>query len=105
MTVKLILSFNKTDPEDVMEPAPWPIGIDQNNRVTSGLPGEEGATLIGFAEPDEWELYAMANAAVDSPALVKGLCPVFVEAEGDDDEPPKMFKFSLTIAEVGVFDA
>lgn len=76
----LVIDLKRDD--DIMVPAPWPIGIDADNKVTSGLGNDDGAILIGFAKAGEQGLthYTEDIDAIDWDA--EELVPVFSKDGG-----------------------
>ena len=72
---KLVIDFKRDD--DIMVPAPWPIGLDDNNVVTSGLGHDDGAVLIGFAIEGEQTVVFFADQIADIDWEQDSLVPVF----------------------------
>jgi hypothetical protein len=89
---KIIIEFEH---EDVMTPRPWPVGINAEGIVTSGLGPDDGATLIGFGPKGKQEITVWLIAASTNPEIVKGLVPTFSNEGG-------LFEWSLPIAELKV---
>lgn len=57
---------------------PWPIAVDQDMVVVSGLGEDDGARLIGFQEPGVQTVVLLATAWVQGDLdAAKGLEPVF----------------------------
>ncbi|WP_025157233.1 hypothetical protein [Leifsonia aquatica] len=73
-TVKAVIHLEHNDPHDR---APWPIGIDENKRVTSGLGPDDGASLIGFGPAGSYDVTVFAEAALANPESVVGLVATF----------------------------
>lgn len=68
--------------EDIMVPAPWPIGIDANGVVTSGLGNDDGAVLIGFAQSNVQGLEHTADEIDSIDWEAQDLVPVFSKNGG-----------------------
>jgi hypothetical protein len=60
---------------------PYPVHI-REKRVVQGLGADDGAWLIGFAQPGKQELAVMADEGLADPASVAGLVPIFSNAGG-----------------------
>jgi hypothetical protein len=88
-TNKAIITFESPD---VMASKPWPIGIDVNDNVTSGLGKDDGARLIGFGELGKQYVSVLIEDARDNPESVKGLVPTFAKDGG-------LFEWSIPVAE------
>lgn len=89
---RLIITFESLG---VHQPQPWPIGIDENNIVTSGLGRDDGATLIGFGVQRNYHVDVYASEIREHPEKAVGLVPTFATASG-------MFEWSIRIKEVSV---
>lgn len=76
----LIIDFKRD--EDIMVPAPWPVGIDATNKVTSGLGNDDGSFLIGFAQPGVEGLAYMPEDIGDIDFEAEELVPVFSNGKG-----------------------
>jgi hypothetical protein len=70
----------KFQTEDVMQPQPWPIGVDDDGKVTSGLGPDDGAHLVGFGPRDEWTITVLRSQM--TPENVVGLSPTFSDGHG-----------------------
>lgn len=92
---KLIIEFQHTD---VMQSKPWPIGIDADNIVKSGLGPDDGALLIGFGPFGEQSVSVMPEDARKDPATVVGMSPSFSNAGG-------LFSWFATISALAVVEA
>lgn len=93
---KIIIEFEHTD---VMSPRPWPVGINEQAVVTSGLGPDDGATLIGFGPKGAQEITVWLVAASEKPEIVKGLVPTFASRDGSG-----LFEWSIPIAEIRFLD-
>jgi hypothetical protein len=63
---------------NVMDPAPWPILLDENWRVLSGMgPEGDGAQLVGFGPAGEQTVEVYAWEAMKHPENVEGMTPTF----------------------------
>lgn len=73
---KLIIDFKH---DDVMQPKPWPVAINDDNKVTSGLGNDDGATWNGFARKGEMGFFAAPTdfATIDFEA--EDIVPVFTK--------------------------
>lgn len=77
---KLIIDFQH---DDVMQPKPWPVTIDENNDATSGLGNDDGARLVGFGESGSvGSALILPEDARKDPASVIGLVPTFSTGTG-----------------------
>lgn len=65
------------DQTDVMKPRPWPIRLDADYKVTSGLGQDDGALLVGFGPAGQQTITVYAEQAVADPASVVGLTATF----------------------------
>ena len=83
--------------EDIMVPAPWPVGIDADNKVTSGLGNDDGAVFIGFAQPGVEGLAYMPEDIGDIDFEAEELVPVFSNGGG-------FFNWNLIIRGVRVIE-
>lgn len=90
---KLIIEFQH---EDVMQPRPWPVGVNADDIVTSGLGHDDGARLLGFGLQGEQTVTVFPDAARKDPASIVGLVPTFSSAGGG------MFEWSHPVREMGV---
>lgn len=71
---RLIIEFQHTD---VHEPAPWPIGINDDNVVTSGLGHDDGAVFLGFARKGQQEYFASPTDIGILDFQAQDIVPVF----------------------------
>lgn len=92
--MSLIIEFQH---HDVLEPRPWPVAVDSQGIVTSGLGPDDGATLIGFGPKGEQRITVWLVAASQKPEIVKGLVPSFSDINGKG-----LFEWSIPIAELTV---
>lgn len=68
--------------EDVHQPRSWPIGINDDNIVTSGLGAHDGAVFIGFAHPGVEGLAYTTEDIGDIDFEAEELVPVFSNGHG-----------------------
>ena len=87
---KLIIEFKHSD---VMEPRPWPIGINDDNIVTSGLGNDDGAVWIGFARKGEQAYFASPRDIGTLDFETQDIVPVFTNNG-------QMFNWDIPIAEI-----
>lgn len=91
--MSLVIHFVR--PEDPAARHPWPVAVDGNNRVQSGLGSDDGATLMGFEKPGSHSLEVMVADAIEKPELVLGLHPIFGGSGG-------MFSWALEVQQLEV---
>lgn len=91
---KMILEFEH---HDVMEPKPWPVAINEENDVTSGLGTDDGARLIGFGMLGEQHVEVWPEHAWADPQLVVGLAASFATPSG-------MFEWALKVQSIKVVE-
>lgn len=73
----MIISF-KTGPDGKR---PYPVAVDEQNNVTSGLGEDDGARLAGFSPHGKCE-FALSVADVRAiPSIAVGLSPTFSDGE------------------------
>jgi hypothetical protein len=89
---KTIIKFES---EGLSQSHPWPVGLDENNVVTSGLGPDDGAILIGFGERGQYSIDVVAEDACKNPDSVVGLVPTFVKGGS-------MFEWTCIVAELTV---
>lgn len=65
--------------EDVHARRPWPIGINDDNIVTSGLGEDDGATWVGFAPLGETTFLAPTYDLATLDFDAQNIVPVFVK--------------------------
>jgi hypothetical protein len=70
----LIIDFKHSD---VNEPRPWPIGINDDNIVTSGLGKDDGAVFIGFARKGEQKYFGSVRDILSIDFENEDIVPVF----------------------------
>jgi hypothetical protein len=87
---KLIIEFKH---EDVMEPRPWPVGINDDNEVTSGLGNDDGAVWIGFARKGEQAYFASTTDIGTLDFESQDIVPVFTNNG-------TMFNWDIPIREI-----
>ena len=73
---------------------PWPVGVDPDGTVTSGLGPDDGAKLIGFGPLGENRVTVWPGDAVEDPASVVGLVATFGKGN--------FFEWAIPIAELRV---
>lgn len=78
--------------KDIHDPAPWPVAVDGENTVQSGLGRDDGARLIGFGPLGAQRVTVFAEDAIQDPARVVGLAPTF--ADGN------MFSWNMPVSEL-----
>jgi hypothetical protein len=69
-------------PTDRSQRYPWPVAIDGNHVVQSGLAEDDGARLVGFARPGQHSLAVSAGDGLEYPDRVVGMVPIFLNAGG-----------------------
>jgi hypothetical protein len=87
----LIINFKH---DDVAQARPWPIGINDDNIVTSGLGEDDGAKWIGFAPKGKTEFLASTRALGTLDFEAQDIVPVFVTKDGG------MFNWDIAIASI-----
>ncbi len=87
---KLIIEFKH---KDVHEPRPWPVGINDDNIVTSGLGPDDGAVWIGFARKGEQAYFAATIDFLDIDFEKQDIVPVFTNNGS-------MFNWDIPIREI-----
>lgn len=73
----------------------WPIAVDGNNDVQSGLGPDDGARLIGFGPLGTQSVTVFPEEAIDTPESVIGLVPSFSDGSG-------FFEWGVEIRELEV---
>lgn len=91
---KLIIAFQNLD---VMQPHPWPVGINDEDIVTSGLGDDDGAKILGFGTLGEQSVSVWIEEARRDPASVVGLAPTFSNRGG-------FFEWQHVVAELSVIE-
>lgn len=91
--MRMIIQFQH---EDVMEPKPWPVVVDENWEVTSGLGYDDGSFLLGFGPAGEQEITVYPRDVVKNPKLAEGLTATFSGKDG------KFFLWNIPVASVGI---
>jgi hypothetical protein len=79
--------------EDVMTPKPWPVAIDGNGFVLSGLGSDDGSKLVGFGPKGAFTVTVIRKDM--TPENVVGLVPTFSDGNG-------FFEWALEVQEVVV---
>lgn len=74
MSYKMLIEFAH---HDVMKARPWPVAIDKDDTVTSGLGRDDGAGLLGFQEQGVQRVTVTIEEVMEDPGLAVGLYPVF----------------------------
>jgi hypothetical protein len=77
--------------EDVLEPRPWPVVINDEGHATSGLGHSDGAKLIGYGPFGEPAITVLPEDATATNVI--GLSPTFSDGK-------KFFVWALEIAGV-----
>lgn len=85
----MIISF-KTGPNGKL---PYPVAIDEQNNVMSGLGEDDGARLVGFSPRGKQELAHIVADVRAIPSIAVGLSPTFSDGEN-------LFLWDLEIAGV-----
>jgi hypothetical protein len=81
--------------DDIHQPRPWPVAVDEHNDVTSGLGPDDGARLIGFGPQSSETAVVYPDDVRGDPTLALGLVPSFSDGRG-------LFAWNLLVAEVSV---
>jgi hypothetical protein len=74
---QLIIEFKHVDP---LAPRPWPVAIDDDNVVTSGLGDDDGAKFIGFARKGETKYFGSTRDILSIDFVNQDIVPVFQTA-------------------------
>jgi hypothetical protein len=90
----LIIDFKHAD---VTRPRPWPVVIDDDNQVISGLGPDDGATFVGFARKGEQRYYASVRDIGTIDFQSQDIVPVFVHHD-------VMFNWDIPIREIRAVD-
>jgi hypothetical protein len=88
---RLIIAFESVA---IHRSQPWPVGVDDNDIVTSGLGKDDGAKLVGFGELGDNRITVFPDAVRRDPELAVGLVPTFSDGS--------FFEWALRIKEVTV---
>jgi len=75
---------------------PWPVGVDDDNNVVSGLGRDDGAWLVGFGPLGEQHVTVLTDQALEDPARVVGLVPTFSKEGG-------FFEWQCVVSEMLVY--
>lgn len=94
MTLFLVITFKNPD---IMKPQPWPIYVDEENFVTSGLGEDDGATFIGFAPKGETRFRATVREFDTLNFDEEDVVPVFVKDE-------QMFNWNIPIKKISAVE-
>ena len=64
---------------DVSKPTPWPVLIDEDGTVISGLGQDDGSHLLGFQKGEQQSVVLWFKDFQVLPATAVGLVPVFTK--------------------------
>lgn len=75
---------------DVSKPAPWPVLVDEEGKVLSGLGSDDGSQLLGFQHGDVQQVVLWFADFQVLPATAVGLVPVFSQPGGMFAQHPEI---------------
>lgn len=87
---RIVIQFDST----VDGRRPWPVGVDADGTVRSGLGPDDGAKLIGFGPLGANRVDVWPADAVEDPSSVVGLVPTFSDGN--------FFEWAMPIVELSV---
>jgi hypothetical protein len=77
---------------------PWPVQVDDQGVVTTGLGRDDGANLIGFGPLGEQRITVYPIAVWDRPEAAVGLVPTFASKDGEGP-----FEWQCIVSEVLIY--
>ena len=77
---------------------PWPVQVDEQSVVTSGLGHDDGANLLGFGPLGEQRVTVYPIAVWEDPSIAVGLVPSFAAKDGKGP-----FEWQCVVSEVLIY--
>lgn len=92
--IGMVIYFEHTD---VNKAQPWPIAVDPDGLVQSGLGNDDGSRLLGFGPKNVQAVDVRWQVAALAPDSVIGLVPTFAAPDGTG-----LFLWNIPIARIEI---